>query len=152
MRVLLLFVTALCAAQTFDPAPFPDSLRRCEHQDFRPCFDGCWKTQCGGIGAVVIGWDMYKPGGVYSSCGATGSQCTDPAGGHACQRYTITVSYTDCNDITDFLTMAPCCEAGDAFMAANGRDPIVIWPDLPLRCAVEDRLLPMPVRIPKEQA
>lgn len=155
MRTLLVFLLAgLSFSQEFDPAPFPDATKRCTHVDFMTCWDGCRKTQCGGIGATILGFEMETPGAWYSDCSQTGIQCTDPAGGHACEMKTITLTYRDCNGYQSFLTIQPCCEGGGWYSAVvAGRPPIVIWPELPedelqakkATCAVADSLLPIPV-------
>ena len=155
MKSLLLIAALLVPsfAQEFDPAPFPDAPKYCTHVNFMTCWDGCKKSQCGGIGATILGFDMETPGAWYSDCSQTGMQCQDPAGGHSCEMKTITLSYRDCNGYQVFLTIQPCCGAGGWYSAAatpSGRDPIIIWPDLPLQakkatCAVADSLLPIPV-------
>jgi hypothetical protein len=137
MRHLLVFLlVAVSSYATTIPevAPFPEEPRSCIHTAFFSCYDGCHKFNCGGIdGGVRIGFEMERPGAIYSTCSETGNNC---GSGFACQTKRITLTFKDCNGNTVYFDLEPCCEAGGWWESTLSTPA----------CIAEDSLLPIPVR------
>ena len=130
---LAVVLTTPISADPLDPS--------CKLTEVWTCWQGCYRTNCGGLGGgtgiqfAAGNWGLW-----YSTCSTTGTNC---GMGHACQWMSLVLTYQDCIGSYQFLMIQPCCEAGAIWLGNDKQKPET--------CALpEDGLLPQSVTVPYE--
>ena len=129
MKTLLLVVMLAIPAMSEGTDP------TCGFTELSTCWQGCYRTACGGIGGGSgIGF-AAKYGLWYSTCSTTGANCS---GGVACQYMSLVITYQDCNMGSQFIFVSSCCDAGSIWLRSSTEAGMCPIP--------ETSLLPIPVQ------
>lgn len=137
MRLLL---PLLLAASLLTAPAIADGIDpTCQLTQISTCWQGCYRTTCGGLGGGTgIGF-AAKNGLWYSTCQSTGANC---GMGVACQWMSLVITYQDCVGSYQFLMVQPCCEAGTIWLGGSVKASTCAAP--------VDSMLPIAVLVPRE--